>query len=113
MKRYSSIICPYCSEKFGRYLKLKEHIKEEHKGLEVPVWILKEVEKLTETTKKRQGQKGVKKIKEVCPKCGEYLKTAWILENRKWKRIGLSCPSSTCDYIIKDLVQLEDTEEEA
>lgn len=61
--------------------------------------------------KRRQGQKGVKKIKEVCPKCGEYLKTAWILENRKWKRVGLSCPSSTCDYIIKDLVELEDTED--
>ena len=53
-------------------------------------------------TKRRQGQPGVKKVKEVCPKCGEYLKTAWVLENRKWRRVGLSCPSSTCDYIIKD-----------
>jgi hypothetical protein len=53
-------------------------------------------------TKRRQGQPGVKKLKEVCPKCGEYLKTAWVLENRKWKRVGLSCPSVTCDYIIKD-----------
>jgi len=65
------------------------------------VWILEEVEKLTEP-KRRQGQPGVKKIKEVCPKCGEYLKTAWLLENRKWKRVGLCCPSTTCDYIIKD-----------
>lgn len=62
--------------------------------------------------KRRQGQKGVKKIKEVCPKCGEYLKTAWVLENRKWKRVGLSCPSSTCDYIIKDFVEPKAEEEE-
>ena len=114
MTHYSSIICPHCNAKFGRYLKLKEHIEEEHKGSEVPLWVLKEVEKMTEPTKRRQGQKGVKKIKEVCPECGEYLKTAWVLENRKFKRIGLCCPSSTCDYIIKDLVELtEETTDKA
>lgn len=58
--------------------------------------------------KRRQGQLGVKKIKEICPKCGEYLKTAWTLEKRKFKRVGLRCPSDTCDYIIKDLVIIED-----
>ena len=26
---------------------------------------------------------------------------------------GWACPSPTCDYIIKDFVELEDTEEEA
>jgi hypothetical protein len=61
--------------------------------------------------KRRQGQKGATP-KTVCPKCEkEYLKTAWSTENRKWKRLGLFCPSSTCDYIIKDFVELEDTEE--
>ena len=61
--------------------------------------------------RRRQGQPGVKKVKDVCPKCGEYLKTAWVLENRKWKRVGLSCPSSTCDYIIKDPVEPQEEAE--
>lgn len=61
--------------------------------------------------KRRQGQ--IRKDgkastpKEICPKCGEYLKTAWMLENRKYKRVGLTCPNSICDYMIKDLVELE------
>jgi len=44
-KRYCNIICPYCNEKFGRWLKLKKHIEIIHKGLEVPEWILREVNK--------------------------------------------------------------------
>lgn len=56
---------------------------------------------MSEPKAKRQGQRGATP-KEICPKCGEYLKTAWVFENRKLKRVGLSCPSATCDYIIKD-----------
>ena len=62
--------------------------------------------------KRRQGQPGVKKIKEICPKCGEYLKTAWMLENRKYKRVGLCCPYPACGYIVKDFVEIIDAEEE-
>ena len=62
--------------------------------------------------KRRQGQPGVKKIKEICPECGEYLKTAWMLENRKYKRVGLCCPNPACGHIIKDYVELKDDEEE-
>jgi hypothetical protein len=66
---------------------------------------------MAENKKRRQGQPGTKITKTVCPKCEqEYLKTAWSTENRKWVRIGLFCPSPSCDYIIKDFVELEDTE---
>lgn len=64
--------------------------------------------------KRRQGQKKGDRLatpKKLCPKCGEYLKTAWVLENRKWKRVGLSCPLETCNYIIKD-IDLEEEKEE-
>lgn len=60
--------------------------------------------------KRRQGQNGATP-KQICPKCGEYLKTAWMLENRKYKRVGLCCPSSTCDHIVKDFVELQEGEE--
>ena len=66
------------------------------------------------TRKRRQGQKKGERIatpKKICPKCGEYLKTAWTVENRKMQRVGLSCPSKSCDYIVKDQVELgEETE---
>lgn len=68
-----------------------------------------------EEKKRRQGQKKGDRMatpKKICPKCGEYLKTVWMLENRKYKRYGLGCPSPSCDYVIKDLVELEDTDEE-
>lgn len=62
--------------------------------------------------KRRQGQirkdGKIATPKEICPKCGEYLKTAWMLENRKYKRVGLTCPNTTCEYIVKDFVELED-----
>jgi hypothetical protein len=62
--------------------------------------------------KRRQGQKGANP-KQICPKCEkEYLKTAWSTENRKWKRIGQFCPNPACDYLMKDFVELKDTEEE-
>jgi len=62
-------------------------------------------------TKRRQGQRGAIP-KDICPKCGkEYLKTAGGRDGRGWKRIGQYCPNSACDYMIKDLVELEDTDE--
>jgi len=69
--------------------------------------------------KRRQGQKkqnGKKAIpKEICPKCGEYLRTASmrgsVEQNRAYVRVGLCCPSLTCDYIVKDMVEIGDTEE--
>jgi hypothetical protein len=66
--------------------------------------------------KKRQGQRGAKP-KPLCPKCGEYLKRNYTRGNVDGKRLyiesGWTCPSSTCDYIVKDFVELEDKEEEA
>ena len=64
--------------------------------------------------KKREMRQGQKRPdgknctpKETCPKCKEaniteYLVTAWKTKNRKWVRVGLVCPSDTCDYIVKD-----------
>jgi len=64
--------------------------------------------------KRRQGQGGATP-KTVCPKCGEYLQSCYIRgpveEKRNMKKIGLCCPSLSCDYLIKDFVELEDTEE--
>jgi len=72
---------------------------------------------MTESSKKlRQGQ--IRKDgesatpKEICPKCGEYLKTAGGREGRVWRRIGQYCPNPGCDYIVKDFVEPEDTEKE-
>jgi hypothetical protein len=69
--------------------------------------------------KRRQGQKKANgttaKAKPVCPKCGEICVRAYTRGNEERKRAyigsGWVCPSKTCDYIIKDLVELEDTEE--
>lgn len=61
--------------------------------------------------KRRQGQNGGTP-KTVCPKCEQdYLKMAWMLENRKYIRVGLCCPNPACDYIRKDSVELEDIED--
>lgn len=61
--------------------------------------------------RQQQGRGGAKH-KPVCPKCEkEYLETAGGKKGKSWKRIGLYCPNPACDYIIKDLVELEDTEE--
>jgi len=69
---------------------------------------------MTEEKKRAQGQRG-SVPKTICPKCGEYLQSCYIRgskeEKRNMKKIGLCCPSDTCDYIIKDFVELEDTEE--
>jgi hypothetical protein len=62
--------------------------------------------------RQQQGREG-STPKSICPKCEkEYLKTAWSTKNRKWVRIGLFFPGASCDYIIKDFIELEDTEED-
>lgn len=62
-------------------------------------------------TKRRQGQKGAEP-KNVCPKCEkEYLKTSYGTDKKKFVRIGQYCPNPACDYIVKDFVELEDTED--
>jgi len=65
--------------------------------------------------KKRQGQRGATP-KPTCPKCGDILKQNYTREvingKQQYVASGCICPSSTCDHIIKDLVELEDTEDE-
>jgi hypothetical protein len=76
--------------------------------------------KMTEK-KRRQGQikPGSKQAvpKPVCPKCGEIMVRAYIRgnieSNRAYIGSGWMCPSSTCEYIIKDFVELEGMEEES
>lgn len=73
-------------------------------------------------TKKRQGQKKANgemaTPKPVCTKCGEILRRNYIQDTidgkRRFIKSGWMCPSVTCDYIIKDMVELTeeaDTEE--
>lgn len=69
--------------------------------------------------KRRQGQKkpdGKQAVpKPVCPKCGEIMVRAYTRGNAERKRAyigsGWMCPSSTCDYIAKDFVVLEEETE--
>ena len=69
--------------------------------------------------KRRQGQKkpdGTRATpKPTCPKCGEITVRVSFRGDQSKKRAyipaGWMCPSSTCDYIIKDFVEIEDTEE--
>ena len=66
-------------------------------------------------TKRRQGQSGATP-KPTCPKCGEILKrnsTREVINGKQqYVASGWTCPSSTCDYIVKDFVELKDMEEE-
>jgi len=70
-------------------------------------------------TKRRQGQikaDGTKATpKPVCPKCGEITVRVSFRGDKNRGRAyiptGWMCPSSTCDYIIKDYVELKDDEE--
>ena len=66
---------------------------------------------MTEQKKKRQGQRGAIP-KPVCPKCGEILKRNYTREvvngKQQYVASGWTCPSATCDYLIKDFVELED-----
>jgi hypothetical protein len=67
--------------------------------------------KMTEK-KRRQDQRGAAP-KEICPKCKkEYLKIAAGREEKIWARIGQYCPNPSCDYIIKDLVELKEEAEQ-
>jgi hypothetical protein len=63
--------------------------------------------------KRRQGQRGATP-KPICPKCGEYLKRAYTRElvngKQQYVKSGWSCPSSTCDYMAKDFVELDEGE---
>ena len=65
--------------------------------------------------KRRQGQRGCEP-KPLCPVCGEYLKRLYIRVRKagKWAYVGYgwACVAPSCDYIAKDLVELEDNEEE-
>lgn len=68
---------------------------------------------------KRQGQKKpdgrTATPKPLCPKCGEITVRAYTRGNAERKRAyvgcGWMCPSSTCDYIVKDFVELEEETE--
>ena len=66
--------------------------------------------------KRRQGQRGATP-KPLCPKCGEYLKRNYTRRNDDGKRAfvasGWTCPNPKCDYIIKDFIELEGSEEGA
>jgi len=64
--------------------------------------------------KRRQGRG--KTLKTICTTCRqEYLQSCmgWQTEegNRRLKRVGQYCPNPSCDYIIKDVVELDDPEE--
>lgn len=65
--------------------------------------------------KHRQGQREAIP-KPVCQKCGEIMRRVYKRDtvDRKGKFIeaGWMCSSSACDYIIKDLVEFEDIQEE-
>jgi hypothetical protein len=74
---------------------------------------------MTEPKTRRQGQKkpdGKKAVpKPICPKCEQMMVRTYTRGNAERKRAyvpaGWTCPSVTCDYIIKDLVELEDETE--
>jgi hypothetical protein len=78
------------------------------------------IEKNATEKKKRQGQKkanGKTAIpKPVCSKCGEILIRIYTQRpvdgKRRFIKSGWSCPSVTCDYIIKDMVELTEEESE-
>lgn len=52
--------------------------------------------------RKQQGREGATP-KTICPLCGkEYLKSAGGNNKGLWKRVGLYCPNTECNYIVKD-----------
>ena len=69
--------------------------------------------------KRRQGQikpNGKKAVpKPICQKCGEIMVRVSFRgdksQGRAYISAGWMCPSSTCDYIAKDFIEIEDTEE--
>jgi len=70
--------------------------------------------------KRRQGQikpNGEKAVpKPTCPKCGEICARVSFRgdksQGRAYIPVGWMCPSSTCDYISKGFVEIEDIEED-
>jgi hypothetical protein len=68
---------------------------------------------------RRQGQlkpDGKKAVpKEVCPKCDTIMQRFYKRSGKENQRafisIGWFCPNPTCDCVMKDMVELEDTEE--
>jgi len=68
---------------------------------------------------RRQGQlksNGKKAVpKPVCPKCDEIMNRIYKRSSEANKRayvgIGWFCPNPTCDCVMKDVVEIEDTEE--
>ena len=79
-----------------------------------------EYDKVTEHKKQnRQGRKRADGTtatpRPLCPKCGEIMARAYTRGNAERKRayvgMGWACPADTCDYIIKDFVEIIDTEE--
>ena len=70
-----------------------------------------EVKDGREKAKTRTAGRTKQPLKTICPKCEkEYLKTAFGTDKKQFKRIGQYCPNPSCDYILKDFVELEDTE---
>jgi hypothetical protein len=65
-------------------------------------------------SKRRQGQRG-SEPKPICPVCNEYLKRVYIRvrKNNNWHYApyGWTCTVPSCDHMVKDFVELEDTEE--
>jgi hypothetical protein len=60
--------------------------------------------------KRRQVQRGVT-TKSICPKCGKYMRRCYLHEStgaRSYIGACWICSTSTCDYIAKDVVELED-----
>jgi len=66
------------------------------------------------TEKKRRQEQRDATPKPLCPKCGEYLIRNYIHKSIDGKQAfvgsGWTCPSATCDYIIKDFVELDEGE---
>lgn len=68
--------------------------------------------------KRRQGQKKTNgktaKPKPICPHCDEYMLRCYNRSSAENKRayvgVGWNCPNPTCDYIIKDFVEIGEEE---
>src|SRR5674536_228270 len=72
MRHNKNIICPYCKEILTRYKKIKTNIKKNTRRENNARVDNKRGYKMTETKKRRQGQRGATP-KPICPKCGEYM----------------------------------------
>lgn len=53
--------------------------------------------------RQQQGQKGTKKIKEICPDCkNEYLENLYVKKKGKLKVFGKHCPAENCKFIRRE-----------